>query len=401
MTTGALSEYDAFGPWIYPIDGQESLPRLFRPHWVVLEGNVMAFKIPRDIERRNATPEMDLYDAVVAVFRDRILYLERRESGGERFVAEKVIPMGSIDSIDRWTCLLDGVLTLYTDDRPFIIPYNTVSDGIMRRAVQLIRSFMPRRAPRLPPLQGVPAMTPSHDFMEFGFVTFCNKTIKENPDLGLIAYQPFLRYRIPLRSGPRWLKKLGLTESVKSAFAVLRGDRELVIIIQTHHSRSRSTKAYTYSETILPLGSLGDISAAAIPQGPKLLALRTRHNGVDLRCDPENPAIRGLLGIADGEAYVLTTVGAAKADNIDKVGTAEAGVIQKKTDAMGREQFAIVQVAEHLAQNKVKIVPDILIQGSGDGSGHGSLVEALIGTELLKGKMLSAEAPKEGESGEK
>ena len=30
---------------------------------------------------------------------------------------------------------------------------------------------------------------------------------------------------------------------------------------------------------------------------------------------------------ADGEAYVLTTVGAAKADNIDKVGTAEAGVI--------------------------------------------------------------------------
>ncbi len=90
---------------------------------------------------------------------------------------------------------------------------------------------------------------------------------------------------------------------------------------------------------------------------------------------------------ADGEAYVLTTVGAAKADNIDKVGTAEAGVIQKKTDAMGREQFAIVQVAEHLAKNQVKIVPEILIQGSGDGAGNGSLVEALIGTELLKGRL--------------
>jgi len=85
---------------------------------------------------------------------------------------------------------------------------------------------------------------------------------------------------------------------------------------------------------------------------------------------------------ADGEAYVLTTVGAAKAENIDKVGTAEAGVIQKKTDAMGREQFAIVQVAEHLSTNGIKIVPDILIQGANGGSG--GMVEALIGTEMLK-----------------
>jgi len=88
---------------------------------------------------------------------------------------------------------------------------------------------------------------------------------------------------------------------------------------------------------------------------------------------------------ADGDAYVLITVGAAKAENINKVGTAEAGVIQKKTDAMGREQFAVVQVAEHLAKNNIKIVPEILIQGGTTGSG--SIVEALIGNELLKNKL--------------
>lgn len=87
---------------------------------------------------------------------------------------------------------------------------------------------------------------------------------------------------------------------------------------------------------------------------------------------------------ADGEAYVLTTVGAAKAENIDKVGTAEAGVIKKKTEAMGQEQFAIVQVAQHLAENGIKIVPEILIQGA-SGGGNG-LVDALIGTEILKHK---------------
>jgi uncharacterized membrane protein YqiK len=87
---------------------------------------------------------------------------------------------------------------------------------------------------------------------------------------------------------------------------------------------------------------------------------------------------------ADGEAYVLTTVGAAKAENIDKVGTAEAGVILKKTQAMGQEQFAAVQVAEHLASNNIKIVPDILIQG--DQAGGNSIVNALIGTELFKNR---------------
>jgi len=85
---------------------------------------------------------------------------------------------------------------------------------------------------------------------------------------------------------------------------------------------------------------------------------------------------------ADGEAYVLTTVGEAKATNITKVGSAEANVIKQKTDAMGQEKYAIVQVAEHLAKNNVEIVPRILIQGS--GASGGNIVDALISNELLK-----------------
>lgn len=87
--------------------------------------------------------------------------------------------------------------------------------------------------------------------------------------------------------------------------------------------------------------------------------------------------------MADGEAYVLITVGSAKAENIDKVGTAEAGVIKKKTEAMGQEQYALVQVAEHLSNGKMKIVPDVLIQGESNGGGN-SIVNALIATEMLK-----------------
>lgn len=94
---------------------------------------------------------------------------------------------------------------------------------------------------------------------------------------------------------------------------------------------------------------------------------------------------------ADGEAYVLTTVGKAKAENISAVGSAEAGVIKQKTEAMGQEQFAVVQVAEHLATNNIELVPKILVQGAG-GQGNG-LLDALIGSELLK-KMANEPKPK-------
>jgi regulator of protease activity HflC (stomatin/prohibitin superfamily) len=99
--------------------------------------------------------------------------------------------------------------------------------------------------------------------------------------------------------------------------------------------------------------------------------------------------------IADGDAYVLTTVGAAKADNISKVGTAEAEVIKKKTDAMGQEKYAIVQVAEHLAKNNVEIVPRILIQGSGKNSG--GIVDALISNEMLKSTLFDKTEKEEKE----
>lgn len=61
----AISEYDAFGPWIYEVDGEHPLPRLFAPYVRERVDALMLLKILRDIERRRATPDMELYDYVV------------------------------------------------------------------------------------------------------------------------------------------------------------------------------------------------------------------------------------------------------------------------------------------------------------------------------------------------
>ena len=73
------SEYDAFGPWIYEITEAHPLPALFAPYVRSEETPLMLFKIPRDIERRRATPDMDLYDYVVGAYEERLLILKRVE----------------------------------------------------------------------------------------------------------------------------------------------------------------------------------------------------------------------------------------------------------------------------------------------------------------------------------
>jgi uncharacterized membrane protein YqiK len=95
---------------------------------------------------------------------------------------------------------------------------------------------------------------------------------------------------------------------------------------------------------------------------------------------------------AEGEAFVLTTVGEAKGKNITAIGMAEANVIEKKTSAMGKEQFAAVQVAEHLATNKIELVPKILVQGQ---NGDGGILSALIGADILKRYPVEKEETKE------
>src|ERR1700761_9593983 len=83
---------------------------------------------------------------------------------------------------------------------------------------------------------------------------------------------------------------------------------------------------------------------------------------------------------ADANATELN--GNAEATKIKAIGLSEAEVTKQKTEAMGTEQYAIVRVAEALAAHGIKLVPDILVSGK-DGANNG-LIDALIGSEMLK-----------------
>jgi uncharacterized membrane protein YqiK len=97
-----------------------------------------------------------------------------------------------------------------------------------------------------------------------------------------------------------------------------------------------------------------------------------------------------LNGQADAEVTRVT--GEALAGRTLSVGNAEAEVVQRKSTAVGQNNFALIEVGRALAESKIPLVPEIYAAGGG-GEGGGSLVNVLLAQLLRDGGRRGAPAP--------
>ena len=131
----AVSEYDAFGPWIYEVNEDHPLPPLFVPYYKEENDCLMMIKIPRNIERRNARPDMDLYDYVIGLYENHIVILKRVGKN----VEESRAFYSDIVGIEDHRRLLKGTLTIFLNHGKLVIPYNTVSSTVLMKFIGIIR----------------------------------------------------------------------------------------------------------------------------------------------------------------------------------------------------------------------------------------------------------------------
>jgi len=85
---------------------------------------------------------------------------------------------------------------------------------------------------------------------------------------------------------------------------------------------------------------------------------------------------------AEAEAKQIELTGAAEAAKIEAIGKATAEAYQLQVNAMGDDNFAKLKVTEEIGKNGIRIIPEVLITGSGDGSN--GPISGLLGMELLK-----------------
>lgn len=79
-----VSEYDRFGPWVDKVDEEGDVPHLYRDYPIDFSSEPLVLKVPRNIARRNATPDMDLYNHLIVLGQQDLTVLSRRVSKSSR-----------------------------------------------------------------------------------------------------------------------------------------------------------------------------------------------------------------------------------------------------------------------------------------------------------------------------
>ncbi|MGW6128686.1 hypothetical protein ACWFNE_01540 [Cellulomonas sp. NPDC055163] len=237
-STGAsTAEYDAFGPWIDEVRSPQDVPRLFRAHPLDLDAAHLVLKVPRNISRRDATADMDLYDHLVVLADDELTVLSRLEAvtdAGEPTPSAYDEALGyrtwssrptDVVAMRDVTSMLDARLDLLTQDgRALTLRYNGSAAEGVQRLVDAVRAAhdastagdadsvpvtLAKRAAVAPPTGHVPtsasAAQPRDPSLapsalgpdDVGLVNSYRDLARRLPDLRLLALHPRRRVHPP------------------------------------------------------------------------------------------------------------------------------------------------------------------------------------------------------------
>ena len=273
------AEYDAFGPWIVRVDSLDLVPRLYRDHPLDLERAVMVLKVPRNITRRDATPDMDLYDHLLVVGAERLEVLSRSASGYDVHVVEH----RRVTAIDYGTDLLDGWLTLFAAStsvapeaarrRPALtLKFNSSSEEIVEELVTALR-HLALGAPDASATHGGHAVSLGLldlGELDVGLVTAQHALVRAEPDVRTLGFHA--RRTVTPRD-PELLERIigAVRPTTLHAAIVCASDRELHVIRRRRWVTSTRRPEHSVGRTVLFLARCG---RATVRDDAKLVGTR-------------------------------------------------------------------------------------------------------------------------------
>jgi hypothetical protein len=256
-------EYDAFGPWLTVVKTHDDIPPQYIEERDTILDSIYCFKIPRNIERRDARPGMLLYNAVVALFDSKVIILRRKEGSVDRFD----VSYEDIVYVQNTTDLLMSTLTLATKEFIQTVDYKPVPEDVMDRAVHIIREKCLARSKTFD-ISNIP----EHIVVESQlFKNLLREEVDDDKEIKLVEYQPFVEL---VRSAPT------AKDRVKDLFSgpvlqdcmFLTNGKELIIINRKKEVKGKKDPDYSYKHTYTALDQITDLS---FKEEPELKNLQT------------------------------------------------------------------------------------------------------------------------------
>ena len=267
-------EYDAFGPWILEVTDAAQVPRAFATYPIDFDSAHTVVKVPRNIARRDATPQMDLYDHLLIVGSDHLTVLGRED--GRYSVL--TLGYGQIAALRDSVNLLDGRLTIYAlDGSVVVLPYNGASRGMVGGILSTIRAEVRRSRPaRAGSLSSRPSLPPMN-LDDLGrkdavFVTTTRELTREEPGLRLIAATG--RSIVRPRGGAGVQFTHVLDPATLHALVVLAGDDEVQILTRRDAITRKGAPVVSMARLVVPLATVSSVESFEHPGYLGVVVLR-------------------------------------------------------------------------------------------------------------------------------
>ena len=246
-----LAEYNAFGPWAYEISEKNPLPRLFAPYFTADDKAVIKIKIPREIERRNGKPGMDLYDYVVALYEDRILILKREDGT----VLEKQIPLKEFKGVRIYQNLLKGGYTIFSARGSISFPFNSVSLDLFRKLTNLV---LERVKSQVRDISSLPVTETAPDSMLL--INMLHDTEMKLPDIRVGAVQKSAD--VHRKGATQNMIERMLWGEMNPEALHLYTDQYLIVFENGVFPNHVGMQDFGYTQTIIPLDRIDGIEVA-------------------------------------------------------------------------------------------------------------------------------------------
>jgi hypothetical protein len=297
-----LREYDEFGPWIDPVRSVADMPRAFRAYYAEHAGARFLLKIPREDDRADLRPGMDLFAAVVAIHDDGVCVLRLQDGS----VRQQVAGWRQIVATTYRTQLLDARWSLLLDDGTGIhLDLNSAAGGGLKAAMAYVLGCIGAASS---PGWRVPLAAVAVN--DASFASAINQLRRDVPP-PVVPIHAERGNR--LCRDDRGIPRLG------NGVLVLDAPTEMVIVSRGEPMRSRFFPSHgslvtrvpyerltSYTVSQPPLGGHSfhvltlRAGSQAIPQGfldaPDAVAVALDARGVQ-RLEPGNPALAGWTGL--------------------------------------------------------------------------------------------------------
>ncbi|MFL9485658.1 SPFH domain-containing protein [Chitinophagaceae bacterium LWZ2-11] len=121
------------------------------------------------------------------------------------------------------------------------------------------------------------------------------------------------------------------------------------------------------------------------------LQVNAESEATKLRANAEAEATKARAGAqaeatklnASADAEKISKTGLAEAEKIMAIGKSTAEAYELQVRAMGGDNFTKFKITEEIGKGNIKIIPDLIVSGGGNGSNADGSLSGLMGLQLL------------------